>query len=410
MRKPFKLIILGSDDNAYGISRSYYDKYGEKPLLLCGRRLPPTEHSKILEIKLIKDFDIESICIKEIVSLGKLLKEKYEKLVLIPCSDWYMQVCTKHKSELENIYENKFNDYNLLKSFITKDKFYELCEKYNLKYPNTIICKLNERTSIHNKIKFKYPIILKPNNSNSSEYLHAEFSGKKKVFLLKNEEELKETINNINTSIYKDNLIIQEFIEGDDTNNVVINCYSNSKGKVVAASLGRAILEEYHPTVLGNYAAIISVPGYNKIFNNIIKFLESIKYKGFSNFDLKYDIKRKEYYLFEINYRQGRSSFFVNAGGISLAELFIDDLIYKKNPSRIKYMDTKVLWLNIPEYIVKKYVKNEEVNKEVKELINNKKVVHTLKYKNDLNIKRKMIIDKIYISKVKQYKDYFIEK
>lgn len=39
---------------------------------------------------------------------------------------------------------------------------------------------------------------------------------------------------------------------------MVINCYSNMYGKVQMMSLARPILEEYHPKLMGNYAAIIS--------------------------------------------------------------------------------------------------------------------------------------------------------
>lgn len=410
MNKTFKFVILGSDDNAYGIARSYYEKYKDKALALCSRELYPTFYSNILDIKKIENFDKEDICIENIVKIGKKLKEKYNCLVLVPCSDWYMQVCIKNKEKLKDIYENSWNDLKMLESFITKDKFYELCEKYKLTYPKTIICHLKDRKEINKKINFSYPIILKPNNSNSSEYLHAKFEGKKKVYIINNEEELIKTIKNIDSSSYKDNLIIQEFVKGDDTNNVVINCYSNKEGKVVAMSLGRAVLEEYLPSVMGNYAAIITEPGYQELFDKVKYFLESIKYKGFSNFDFKYDIEKKEYFVFEINYRQGRSSFSVNAGGLSLAELLTDDLVYNKKENEIKHPTTKVLWLNIPEYIAKKYIKNKLVNKEVKDLIKQKKVVHSLKYKEDYNLKRKLIINRMYLSKIKQYMKFFVEK
>ena len=410
MKEPFKFVVLGSDDNAYGISRSVFETYKKKSLLLCSRALYPTMYSNITEIKIIKNFDKEEEAIKKIIEIGKELLKDYENLILVPCSDWYMEICIKNKKELEKIYTNKWNDEETLKSFITKDKFYELCEKYNLKYPKTIIVKPNERTTAHKKVTFNYPLILKPNNSNSSEYLHAEFEGKKKVYIIENEEELKRVIKNIDNSTYKDNLIIQEFVEGDDTNNIVINCYSNQNGKVISACLGHAILEEYLPSVMGNYAAIISETGDNKLFKNIINFLEKINYKGFSNFDLKYDVNKKEYFVFEINYRQGRSSFFMNASGLSLSKLMVDDLIYKKSVNEVLHSTKKILWLNIPEYVVKKYVRNDNVKKEIKKLIKEKKVTHTLKYKEDLNLKRYLLIKKVYLSKIKQYYKYFVEK
>jgi len=409
VKKTFFLVILGSDENAYGISRSYYEKYKTKPLLLCGRILPPVMHSNIVDIKVIEKFDEEKTAIKNIIEIGVNLKKEYEKLILVPCSDWYMQICIKNRKKLEAIYENCFIDETTLNSFITKDKFYNLCEKYNLKYPSTIICKKEDRNKIYNKITFKYPIVLKPNNSNSSEYLHAKFKNKKKVYILNSLNELKETINNIGSN-YKDNLIIQEFVKGDDTNNIVINAYSNKHGKVTAISLGRPVLEEYHPKTIGNYAVIISSPGYNELFYKIKKFLESINYKGFSNFDLKYDEEKKEYYVFEINYRQGRSSFFVNESGLSMIDLLVDDLIYDKVTKNIKMLDKKILWLNVPISVATKYIKNKEINSEVKKLIKDKKEVHTLIYDKDMSPMRWILINKLYLSKIKQYKDYFIEK
>ncbi len=410
MKEEFLFVILGSDENAYGISRSYYEKFNKKPLLLCSRILPSCTYSNITDIKLIKDFDNKDICIENIIKIGYELKKKYKKLVLVPCSDSYMEICIKNKTKLEKIYENRFIDYTTLEKFITKDKFYSLCEKYNLTYPKTIICKYNERNNIIDKIPFNYPLVLKPNNSNSLEYLKADFKNKKKVFIINKKEELKEIIKNINESNYKDNLIIQEFVSGDDTNNVVVNCYSNRFGKVVMMSIGKAVLEEYAPKTMGNYAVIISVVGFNKILEKIKIFLESINYKGFSNFDIKYDVVKKEYFVFEINYRQGRSSFFTECAGISLANLLYEDLVLNTVNTKVKYLDKEILWLNVPELVAKKYTKNKIIKKKIKQLIKEKKNYHTLIYDKDLNLKRIFLIIRLYLSKIKQYKDYFIKK
>ncbi len=410
MKDEFLFVILGSDENAYGISRSYYEKFKSKPLLLCSRLLKACTFSEIINIKVIENFDNPEICINTLIKIGTNLKQKYKKLALVPCSDSYMEICVKNKNKLETIYENKFIEYTTLQKFITKDKFYKLCEEYNLKYPKTNYFKYSERQNITKNITYNYPLVLKPNNSNSLDYLKAEFKDKKKVFIIKNKEELEKVVTNIGTSNYKDTLIVQEFIKGDDTCNIVVNCYSNRLGVVVMMSLGRAVLEEYAPKTLGNYAVIISVTGFNKILESIKQFLESIKYKGFSNFDIKYDETRKEYYVFEMNYRQGRSSFYCECAGISLANLIYEDLILNVVTKKVTYIKNEILWLNVPEYVAKKYIKNKTIKRKIKDLIKSKKNYHTLIYEKDLGIKRILLIIKLYLSKIKQYKNYFIKK
>ena len=183
-----KFIIMGSDENAYGVSRIIYDKYKVKPLLLCSRILFPTKYSNILDIKIIDNFDLEEVCINNLLVEGSFYKKEYKYVILIPCSDSYMEYVIKNKDLLEGIYSNKWINKRLLDSFITKDKYYKLCDKYNIKYPKTIVVDYKERSTCYKKINFSYPIVLKPNNSNSSRYLNASFPNKKKVYILNSEE------------------------------------------------------------------------------------------------------------------------------------------------------------------------------------------------------------------------------
>ena len=86
-----KFIIMGSDENAYGVSRIIYDKYKVKPLLLCSRILFPTKYSNILDIKIIDNFDLEEVCINNLLVEGSFYKKEYKYVILIPCSDSYME-------------------------------------------------------------------------------------------------------------------------------------------------------------------------------------------------------------------------------------------------------------------------------------------------------------------------------
>ena len=81
--------------------------------------------------------------------------------------------------------------------------------------------------------------------------------------------------------------------------------------------MGNALLEEHSPEGIGSYAAIVN--GCDEKLGEMMKnFLEGIGYVGFANFDMKYDHRDGKYKLFEMNLRQGRSSYFVTAAGYNL--------------------------------------------------------------------------------------------
>jgi D-aspartate ligase len=343
-------------------------------------------------------------------SPDEVIKE-YEKLLLIPCSDRYIELVVKNNSVndvIEKYFCNKFITNKLLQRFITKEKFYEVCEEYELPYPRTVICEKQDRFHILEKLPFDFPIVLKANNSNSYDFLHSRFEGKQKVYYPKTKEEYIDIIYKMNESDYNDHLILQETVHGDDTFERVLNCYSDNNGKVRLMCLGQPVIGEYTPLNLGNFAALMT--DYNQeIFDEIKKFLEDIKYVGFSNFDIKFDHRSDKYKFFEINPRTGRSSFFVTSAGYNLAEFLVDNCVYEKNLDTV-YADTEMLWLTIPKSIIHKYVKNQEVLERAKRLIKENKYTYTLLYEKDMNLKRWLRIKLYYRRHIKDYKKYFFRK
>lgn len=407
-KQKFLPVILGSDENTYGIARAFHEKYGIISTVCTKQVYVACRYSKIIDIILIDNLDEEKTCIENLVKIAEEKLKDYEKLILVPCSDGYIEIVAKNKNIIEKYFCNKFISYDLLQKFVTKDRFYQICEEYNLPYPKTVICEKKDRLNIINSLPFDFPIAVKPDNSNSYDYLHSKFAGKKKFFYVETKEEYLDIVNNMNASDYSGNLIIQDFIAGDDTTQRTLNCYSDNNGKVKLMCFGQPVIEEYAPLALGNYAAIMT--DYNQeIFDKIKKFLEDIKYVGFVNFDMKFDSKSGEYKLYDLNPRQGRSSFFVTAAGYNLAEFLVDNCVYEKNSDTI-YADTDRLWLSVPKKIIYKYVENPEVLKRAKRLIKEKKYAYTLLYKKDMSLKRWLRIKIYYHRHIDEYKKYFFRK
>jgi D-aspartate ligase len=173
--------------------------------------------------------------------------------------------------------------------------------------------------------------------------------------------------------------------------------------------LGHPLLEDPTPQSVGNYVAIM--PDYNEdICKKIKSFLEEIKYSGFANFDMKYDERDGEYKLFEINLRQGRSSFFVTLGGYNLAKYLVEDYILETPFTETVYGKGDKLWIGVPKRILKKYIAEGPDKDEAMKYLKNKQYGSTIFYKEDMSIKRYLLVQHIFYSYYGRYKEYFRKK
>ena len=229
------------------------------------------------------------------------------------------------------------------------------------------------------------------------------------VYKAKDKLEFERIIKLIYSTYYDDNLIIQEYIEGEDTDIWTPTFYCDRNKRVKMMAMGRVLLEEHVPTAIGNDAAII-MQYVDEPMEKIKDFLEKIGFIGFCNCDMKYDKRDNKYKIFEVNVRQGRSNYSVTAVCQNIAKILVDDLILKKDLPLVK--QTKELyWHLIPNSIVFKYVKDEEVKDKVRQLIRDKKEANTFDYPYDLrgNIRRGIYIFLYKINHIKKYMQYMKE-
>ena len=205
---------------------------------------------------------------------------------------------------------------------------------------------------------------------------------------------------------YDDCLIIQDFIPGDDSYLFDAVAYSDSNGKVRMVSFAQIGLQEHTKAMVGNAAVLIN--GYNqfggteKITAKITQFLEQINYRGFAEFDLKYDRRDGKFKVLEINARQGRSSYYICPLGCNPVKMLIDDLIFDQRPD-YGVLQNEMLLSFVPKGIIKKYVKNEDFLKKTLEIWARQGAANPLDYSKDKNFMRKLYLLK---RKLRYFKDY----
>lgn len=400
----FVPVLLGSDVNVYGMARSFHEAYGICSVAIGKGRLGATSNSKIVTVEVVEPRleEDEVFCSTLISFAGRYPKDI--PLLLVPCGDNYIKLLSRNQEALREYYRFTCIEETLLTQLSMKESFYSLCEQNGFSFPKTATVTVNNYQTV--ELPFAFPVVIKP--SNSVAYWNCHFPHKKKVFVAETKQEFDAILAAIYSSSYQDHLIVQEYIPGDDSHMRVMNCYCGKDGKVRLIALGQALLEEHSPEGIGSYAAIIPTED-RQLARQMKTFLENIGYKGFANFDFKLDSRDGQYKLFEMNPRQGRSSFFVTAEGYNLAKFLVDDVL-RDAPAECVVANGETLWTIIPKALIFEYVADPQLKQRAKELIRKGKLCKSLYYKKDRTFKRWVYFQKNQASYFKKYARYFGNK
>ena len=393
-------IIIGTDINAYNMAISFHAEYGIKPILVGREQLSFTKLSSITKhIELHPDLGETTTFVRFLKEIAAKYGKENKKLLLIGTNDLYVRLIIENADELKKYYLFNYISEPLMNNLLLKSNFYKLCEEHGIDAPKTYFYSCKNPEPFTEEVTF--PVIIKP--SNGVEYYKNPFAGMQKVYKVETDKEIESVINEIKASGYKEDLIIQDYIPGDDTFMWDSVFYVNSKGKSELITFAQVVLQEHTVTAIGNYTAIIT--RYNEEMMLKLKgFLEAINYVGYANFDLKYDQRDGKFKVFEVNIRQGRSSYYITECGHNMAKYFVDDLIHEKEKP-LTLLNEPFLFTIVPKIVLKKFVKNRAVLRDVKSLLRAGKYGNPLFYKKDRSFKRKIYLLLRQINYYKKYKN-----
>lgn len=125
---------------------------------------------------------------------------------------------------------------------------------------------------------------------------------------------------------------------------------------------------------------------------------------------MKYDEKENNFKVFEINLRQGRSSYYSTLNGYNLAKVLTEDLFYNFKDEKLIGSDDQLptkMWLAIPKRLMTKYVPDSPSKNYALELIKEGNYGSTVFYKKDFSIRRWVLMAYMYSLYRKTYKKYF---
>ncbi len=397
--REFIPVLLGGDINTYSVARAFYEQYQVRSYVFGKYQTGPSFNSQITIYEGNPSIDQDEYFLNRINRFAK--EHGNKKILLIGCGDSYVALASKHKKELESNVIAPYIDFELMDSLQQKELFYQLCEKHGIDYPKTIVYR--EEMGLDFPCEFSYPVILKP--SNSIAYWEHPFETQNKIYKLDTREEMEKVISQIYGAGYDDALIIQDTIPGNDEYMRVLTSYSDKNGKVKMMCLGHVLLEEHTPHGLGNHAVIITEPN-KELMGRVKNLLEDLHYVGFSNFDIKYDMRDNTYRFFEINTRQGRSNYYVTGSGFNVAKYFVEDYIYN-NELPYEEATEEHLWMTVPKGVAYKHIKDPVFIAKMKKLVQEGKMVNPVFMKGDLKLNRFLRMVKTHLKQYSYFNTYY---
>lgn len=381
----FLPVIIGTDLNAYTMAASFHDSYGIEPVLVGKIPMRFTEGTSFIQKIHYNDKLTEPKVFKEYLNeIASVYYNSYDSLILIGANDVYVNLIIDYQDELKDYFLFNYISKNLRDTLFYKKNFYDFCKQNGIDIPHTVYYNCANPGPI--PTDFDFPMVVKP--SDVVEYQEKGLHSINKLYFLDSQAELEYTINDIVEKGYENDLILQDFIPGDDTNMWDSVYYGDRNGKGQLITLAQVLLQERESYLVGAYTALVT--RYNEaVMHKLATFLEDAGYTGFANFDLKLDPRDGRIKVFEVNIRQGRSSSYIDFAGHNMAEYIVEDLIYHKEKP-MTYLKTDLLYSVVPNFAVKQFIDDEELKSEISNLIKQKKVANPLIYKGDKGFKRRM--------------------
>lgn len=389
-------VILGGNLGAYSTARSFYEAYSVTSLVLCTLLTGPIDHSAFIEpIVEPKMMQPEAL-----LTLLKNIDKRYPtiKKILLASTDNSVELLITHKSHFPKNWIIPYVDKEVFYRATNKASFYTICESESVPYPKTLV--INEYEP---HLPFGFPIIIKP--TNSMKYHAIDYPGKEKVYICEDHATYKKSIHDMRHNGYDDEIILQEYLPGDDSLVGVATVYSSHKtGEVKVISFGQTLLEDHTPSAIGNHLAILTKKD-DQIVRDVTKLIHATGWTGFSNFDVKYDSRDQTYKFFELNARLGRSNYYVTAAEKNTASYYVKDFI-ENSSIDFSIADKQILYSAVPKKLLLDNIHSDEIKKTIQELYKTNKVYHPLNSHDEPSIKRKLYVTIATLNYFKKFKRY----
>ena len=248
--------------------------------------------------------------------LLKMGKQAGEKIPVLVSDDSLLAFMEKYQLQLSPYFLFQWQKHFKLIDLMQKYKMMQIANDAGLKTPKTY-CSLNHSAEyMVNHIEF--PSIIKPL-----------YTKRQKTILVESRSDFRMAIK---SPISENGFIVQEIIQGPESNLYLCGTYSDKSGHIFAYACGKK--KRQLPKDYG--IATLLITDNNEILRKLSeKLIKHIGYAGPSDIEFKKSSLNGEYIFIEINPRLGGVNQFYTSSGLNLPYWSFLDLKNRLNPEKI---------------------------------------------------------------------------
>ncbi len=333
MNRKHTAIVLGMFETGLGVGRSL-GRYGINVFGLDFKK-DIAFYSKYIEAKLCPHpLNDESQFIDFLISFAKKL---FAKPVLFLTSDDFLISVSRNREILHKYFLINLPDRTVVESIIDKYQQYQLALTAGIEVPITYPLEKDEDV-IMVKDEINYPAFIKAKEVTSWRY---SINGTTKGFVVNNSNDFVER----SKLIFEKGVhaVVQEIIEGPDTNHYKFCAYVSPKGEFLLGFTLRKIRQ--NPIHFGVGSVVESVE-YPELMQVGKKFFSTINYRGVGSAEFKLDERDGKLKLIELNARYWQQNSLGEKCGMNFPLMNYLE-VTGKDPKPIDDFRKGIKWVNI---------------------------------------------------------------
>ncbi len=337
-------VVLGLHVNGLGVAR-WLDKENI-PVYACDVDFSAPSGStwtaKKIKIRNMEGMELIEDLIK--------LRNQFDQIpVLFITMERTVRTISKYRDKLKNLYRFTMPDHDVLMELMDKKGVLKYAKQSGIDFPQTL--NVNQSSDIDGATNFTFPCIFKPATQNLV------YGNKfKKAYKTNSLNEIKSIYEEVN-SIQKD-MVIQEWIEGTDSDIYFLLEYINKNGDVVADFPGRKV-RSWPPNVGGTASCTSAYDLLDEMREACCKYFKAVNFVGAAGMEFKQDQRSKKLMMIEPTVARTDLQH-------EVAMLHGENLVYAQYCSEIG-REYKCSTGNLPQ----KIWKYEPINRYSRSLVNN---------------------------------------